>query len=166
MSPVLIFALQATASTIAFAAIAGLYLWPRLVRLPMASALVALLWIHTFRTLGATLLVPSIIDPRFPGDFAFAIAVGDLIAAGLAFLSILALRARWVLAIPLVWIFNVEGTLDLLNAIYSGIANDITRYDLGPAWFIPTYFVPALLVTHAMIFVLLLRRAEAPGLAR
>ena len=45
-------------------------------------------------------------------------AYGDLLAALLALLAIAALRMAWAGAIPLVWLFNVEGTLDLVNAFY------------------------------------------------
>jgi hypothetical protein len=83
-------------------------------------------------------------------------AYGDLIAALLAFLGILALRRGWRTAIPLVWIFNVEGTLDLLNAVAQGL-----RYTedgtLGATFFIPAVVVPALLVTHVIVFIILLR---------
>ena len=61
----------------------------------------------------------------------------------------------------LVWLFNIEGTVDLLNAIYLGLATGITSYQLGAAWFIPTVYVPALLVTHALIFVLLIADIRA-----
>jgi hypothetical protein len=67
--------------------------------------------------------------------------------------------------LTLVWLFNIEGTVDLLNAIYLGLATGITSYQLGAAWFIPTVYVPALLVTHALIFVLLLSggRGQKPA---
>ena len=51
----------------------------------------------------------------------------------------------------------MEGTLDLLNAVTQGL-----RYteggNLGATFFIPQVVVPALLVTHAMVFIILLRR--------
>ena len=54
------------------------------------------------------------------------------------------------------WVFNVEGTLDLLNAVMQGL-----RYTddgaLGATFFIPAVVVPALLVTHVMIFIILLK---------
>src|SRR6266508_2452440 len=74
--------------------------------------------------------------------------------------AIVALRARLRLALVLVWLFSIEGTLDLLNAIYQGLQHDLTRYQLGVAWYIPTLIVPALLVTHALIVVLLVTRAH------
>ena len=74
----------------------------------------------------------------------------------LALLAIVALRREWRAAIPLVWIFNVEGALDLLNALAQGL-----RYTedgmLGATYFIPAVVVPALLVSHVMVFVILWR---------
>ena len=58
---------------------------------------------------------------------------------------------------PLVWLFNVEGTLDLVNAFYQGLLKDV---QLGAAYYIPTFAVPALFVTHAMIFTMLIRRTR------
>lgn len=43
-------------------------------------------------------------------------------------------------------------------AFYNGVRLDVTRYQLGAAWYIPTFVVPALLVTYIMIFSLLIRR--------
>ena len=60
-------------------------------------------------------------------------------------------------ALALVWLFNVVGTLDLINAFYQGIRNNV---QLGAAYYIPTFAVPALFVTHAMIFAMLTRRAR------
>lgn len=73
-------------------------------------------------------------------------------SALLALLSLVALRRGSSLALPLVWVFNVVGTLDLLNALRH--ANAIPT--LGATWYIPTFFVPLLLVTHVMIFARLL----------
>ena len=89
-------------------------------------------------------------------------------------MSAILLRANapQALTLTLVWLFNIEGTVDLLNAIYQGLATGIASYHLGAAWFIPTVYVPALLVTHALIFVLLLsggrarRSAQATGETR
>jgi hypothetical protein len=50
--------------------------------------------------------------------------------------------------------FNVIGLLDLVNAFYQGLANDV---QLGAAYFIPTFVVPALVITHVMIFRMLVR---------
>ncbi len=74
----------------------------------------------------------------------------------LALLALVILRKGWGIAIPLVWLFNIVGSVDLLNALRHV---DVVP-DLGATWYIPTFLVPLLLVTHAMIFARLLRRAH------
>jgi len=70
----------------------------------------------------------------------------------------LALSAHAGWAIAAVWIFNLWGATDLLNAIYQGqIGVGIGPGSFGAAFYIPTVLVPALLITHALIFWLLLR---------
>ena len=54
-------------------------------------------------------------------------------------------------------ILNSVGTVDLLYAFYQGTTRGIGPH-LGSAWYIPTFAVPALYVTHFMIFVMLIRR--------
>ena len=83
---------------------------------------------------------------------------GDLAAATLALVALAALKTR--LAEPLVWIFNIFGTADLLNAFYQGnhlsLAN--TPGLLGAGYFIPIFGVPLLLVIHVLAFGLLMLR--------
>lgn len=111
--------------------------------------------------MGMVFLVPGVIYEPLPDDFAIPAALGDLAAGLLAIFAMLALRSRWAFAIPAVWLFNLIGTVDLLNAL----SHFDVAPSLGAAWFIPTLFVPLLLVTHYMIFVRLLRRrAHSPVL--
>ena len=58
----------------------------------------------------------------------------------------------------MVWAFNIWGSADLLNAFYQGNASGLIAGQLGAAYFIPTTIVPLLLITHALIFQLLLQR--------
>jgi hypothetical protein len=92
--------------------------------------------------------------------FAFPAAYGDLTASVLALFAVVALRFRWSFAIPFVWIFNVEGTLDMLYAVSQGVRH-MDAGQLGGVVFIPLLIVPALAVTHVMIFQLLLRKAPS-----
>ncbi len=147
----------------AFGLIAKWYVMPVLLSLPRSTALVPLLLFHSFRFVGLTFLIPGVTSEPLDSRFANPAAYGDLIAAVLALLAILALRRRWRVAIPMVWVFSVEGTLDLLNAIPQGL-----RYTeggtLGATFFIPMVVVPALLVSHVMIFIMLLRgEPTSPG---
>jgi hypothetical protein len=41
-----------------------------------------------------------------------------------------------------------------------GLKLDIPQYSLGATWYIPGFYVPALLNTHVMIFVLLVRKKK------
>jgi hypothetical protein len=152
-----IFGLQVLMSFIGYILIARFYVAPRLSALPLRVALVPLLLLHVFRHLGMVFLVPTVVGPALPAAFAVPAAYGDLLAALLALLAIAALRMEWSSAIALVWIFNLVGTLDLINAFYQGIRNNVL---LGAAYYIPTFAVPALFVTHAMIFAMLTRRAR------
>ncbi len=157
MSARAIFGLQLVLRLVGYSLIARFYVAPRLAALPLPAALTPLLLLHAFRHLGLVFLVPSVVGPALPASFAVPAAYGDLLAALLALLAITALRQAWPLAILLVWLFNVEGTVDLVNAFYQGLRNDV---QLGAAYYIPTFAVPALLVTHAMIFTMLIRRTR------
>ncbi|MFQ5803962.1 MAG: hypothetical protein ACE5JQ_13795 [Candidatus Methylomirabilales bacterium] len=151
-----IFGLQFLLSLIGYGLIAKWYVAPRLAALPLHDALIPLLFLHAFRHLGMVFLVPAVVAPTLPRGFALFAAYGDLLAGLLALLAIVALRNRWPLALALTWLFNIEGTVDLLNALRH--AEVVTH--LGSAWYIPTMVVPALLVTHFMIFAMLLKRSS------
>ena len=99
-------------------------------------------------------LVPGVVYQPLPSEFALPAAYGDLVTGLLALLAMLALRSRWAVALPAVWLFNVVGSLDLLNALRH---LDVAQ-NFGAAWYIPTFLVPLLLVTHYMIFARLLKR--------
>jgi hypothetical protein len=102
------------------------------------------------------LLVPGMVDPKLPQGVLLGSAYGDLLAAALALASIIALRSNWPSAIPLVWVFNTLGFLDLLNVLRSVLQIDLPTYYLGSIWFIYTFYAPLVIVSHVMIFVILL----------
>jgi hypothetical protein len=158
-----IFQLQIVGSLLLFALMATWYWAPRLARRSLEDALTPLLLVHLSRTLGLTMLVPTVVDPNLPRDFAVPAAYGDLIAAGLALLSIVALRTRQRFALAVVWIFTLEGVGDLVNAFIQGDRVELARFKLGAGWFIYTVLVPALLVTHFMIAARLVRHAREGG---
>ncbi len=58
------------------------------------------------------------------------------------------------IAVALVWLFNVVGTVDLANALRH--VDVVPRF--AATWYIPTMLVPLLLVTHFMSFKRLLVR--------
>jgi hypothetical protein len=152
MSPDVIFPLQFVLSLVVGALIARWYVWPRLVPLSTRHALLPLLFVHATRYVGLVFLVPSVVPPGLPGAFAKPAAYGDLIAALLALLAIVALRYEWPGALALTWLFNLIGVADLFYAVAQGLRLDV---QLGAAYYIPILAVPALFITHAMIFLLL-----------
>jgi len=157
-----LFGLSVLMSFLAYGIVTRLYVLPRLRIMPREDALTALVVPHTFRFVGLSFLVPGVVSPTLPAEFAAPAAYGDLVAAILAVIATLALRARASWAIAIVWVFNVWGTLDLLNAIYNGqIGVQIDVRSLGAAFYIPTVIVPALLILHALIFWILLRPKQA-----
>lgn len=153
-----LFGLSVAMSFIASGIIAWLFVWPRLKVMSRDDALLPLVVPHTFRFVGLSFLVPGVVSPSLAPAFAAPAAYGDLGAAILAIAAVFSLRYRTLWAIPLVWLFNLWGTIDLLNAIYQGqIGVGIGPGSLGAAFFIPTVIVPALLITHGLIFRLLLQ---------
>jgi hypothetical protein len=154
MNPVTIFLLQFSLSLLVIGLLAKWALVARLNRLPRREALFWLIVPHTFRHIGLVFLVPGIVDSQLPTHFATSAAYGDLAAGLLAITALIALRSGKGIALPIVWLFNIVGTVDLVHALASASAIPY----LNASWFIPTFFVPLLLVTHFLIFVRLLRR--------
>jgi hypothetical protein len=154
MSGQQIFGLQVVLTFVVYGLVAKWYVSPRLATLPLGAALQPLLVLHALRHLGMVFLVPTVVGPALPASFAVPAAYGDLLAGLLALAAMGALRTRSSIAIPLTWLFNVVGLLDLINAFYQGLSNNV---QLGAAYYIPTFIVPALVITHLMIFRMLVR---------
>lgn len=142
------------ATTVVFYVAARLYLLPRLGELRPRSILLPILLLHSLRHLGLMFLTRGAIYPGMPPQFAIPAAVGDLLTALLAFASIPAMANDWKIGRPLVWVFNIFGTLDLLLAITLATIYKAPVY-MGPAYWIPAFWVPALLVTHYITFIVL-----------
>ena len=150
-------------STFVFWIAARLYLLPRLATLTPRSVLLPILLLHSMRHLGLMFLAPGATYVGVPKEFAYPAAVGDLLAALLALLAIPAVAMDWKSARGLVWLFNVEGTLDLADAIVLATLYEASPF-MGAAYWIPAFWVPALLVTHYITFVALLKywKRETP----
>ncbi len=143
---------------VAFGIVTALYIWPRVRAMRREDALTVLVVPHTFRFVGLSFLVPGVVAPSLPHAFAAPAAYGDLGATLLALAATAALVARASFALPLIWVFNLWGALDLLAAIYQGgIGLHIDPGSQGAAFYIPTIIVPPLLITHALMIWLLLR---------
>ena len=150
-----ILTLNLVASTVVFYVAARIYLLPQLGRLRARAVLIPILLLHSLRHLGLMFLTRGATYPGLPPEFAYPAALGDLIAAALAFFAVFLVSRDSTWARPLVWV-NIFGTLDLLLAITLATVYDAPAF-MGPAYWIPAFWVPALLVTHYITFLILVK---------
>jgi hypothetical protein len=158
VSPQLVFGISVVFSFGVWGIVTYQYIWPALVRQPRADALRPILLLHSFRFVGLAFVVPGVVSPDLPIAFAGPAAYGDLTTATLAVVALATLQQK--VGIITVWTFNVLGSADLLYAFYQG---DRTGVGVAPglqgaAYFITTALVPLLLITHGVVFRLLLQR--------
>lgn len=162
MNAFALFGASILASFVSSAVAARLFAWPRLRNTEPNRALTALVAPHMFlRFIGLSFLVPGVVSPLLPAGFAIPAAYGDFIAGILAIVATIALvnRAWW--ASGSVWLFNLWGAADLLFAFYQGSHVGLQAGMLGTGFYLVTALVPPLLVTHLLIFGLLVRRPAA-----
>jgi len=157
----LLFGISVAFGFVAWAVVTALYIWPKLQARSRIEALRPLLALHGFRFIGLSFLVPGVVSADLPTAFARDAAYGDVVAAILALLTLAALRSK--LGIVLAWVFNIWGTLDLLNAFYVANGTGLLAGQLGATFFIPTAIVPLLLITHGLIFRILLKHDRPTG---
>jgi len=149
-------------SFIAWSIVTARYIWPELRLRPRAEALQALLVLHSFRFVGLAFLVPGVVSADLPAAFSRAAAWGDLIAAILAVLALLSLPRR--AGVGIAWIFNLWGSADLLNAFYQASHAGLVPGQLGATYFLPTFVVPLLFITHGLSFRILLQHENGSAI--
>lgn len=132
------------------------YVLPRLSVLALPAALTPLLLFSAFRVNGLFFLVPGIASPDLPRGFALPTAYGDAASAILAVVAVVVLRYRPSAGVALTWLYSVLGSLDLLNALTQVVIQGVTPAQLAATWILATINVPALVVVHLLLFVLLL----------
>jgi hypothetical protein len=157
MNSVTIFWLQLITSVFVFGIVAVWYVWPSLTKVSRNAALTLLLFVHVPRYVGMTLLVPGMVDPKLSTAFLSSAAYGDLAAAALAFASIFALRRAWRCSVPLVWLANTWGFVDLLNGVRGVLQLNVPSFNLATLWYVYTFYAPLVLVSHLMIFWILIK---------
>jgi hypothetical protein len=145
-----------TFSIVAWTLIMRWYIHPVTKKYPINRALEPFLLLHAFRYVGLMFLVPGVTTEILDSRFSNPAAYGDLIAAVLAFFALGAIRLNVNWALASVWIFNIWGAADLLNAVARGIMFTPDGH-LGATFWIPATIVPLLLVTHVYIFILLIK---------
>jgi hypothetical protein len=149
-------------SLMAWGMVAARYIWPELRIRQWDEALRPLLVLHSFRFIGLAFLAPRVVSPDLPSAFAHSAAYGDIIAAILASLALILLPSAS--GVVIAWIFNVWGTADLFNAFYQANHAGLMAGQLGATYFIPTFIVPLLLITHGLGFRILVQRQPQPAI--
>ena len=138
MPPQIIFPLDLVLGYIAWLLCFNTYVWPRLKTMDSVNAHRAIATFHSFRFIGLVFLVPGVVGPHLPANFAGFSAYWDLATALLAILALVAVRVR-----PLFWLFvtafNLVGTVDLLVDYYHATSGGLSAIpgELGAAYFLP-----------------------------
>ena len=153
-----IFGIQFLTSITICSILSYLFLFPYLKTKHRHTALTILIFPHLVRHLGLTLLTPGVVvGENLNQSFATSTAIGDYITVTLAVLAIIALQKNWKTKLQIVWLFNIIGFSDVLLAMTKGIKYQVL-HDLGPQWYVIAFGVPVLVVTHVLIFILLMKK--------
>ncbi len=123
----------------------GAYGLPWLRSMDRVAAQRAIATLHSFRFFGLVFILPGVVSPNLPADFAVFAAYGDFATGVLAMLALLTVRIR-----PLFWLFVVA-----FNAIQVGLPAHAEW--LSATYAIPIIYVPLLMITHVVAFYFLVR---------
>src|SRR5258708_38721563 len=114
MSPAAIFQTHLILGYVAWLLCFFAYMWPRLKSMDRVAAHRAIATLHSFRFFGLVFILPGVVSPNLPADFAVFAAYGDFATGVLAMLALLTVRIR-----PLFWLFvvafNLMGTTNSQN---------------------------------------------------
>jgi hypothetical protein len=158
MSPQPLFQIQLVLGYVAWLLCFGAYVWPWLKAMDRFAAQRAIATLHSFRFFGLVFILPGVVGPGLPAQFASFAAYGDLATGLLAMLALLTARIR-----PLFWLFvvafNVVGVVDLVGDYYHAtmLGMPAMAGQLGAAYAIPVVVVPLLMITHGVAFWLMVR---------
>jgi hypothetical protein len=155
MNTVTLFGIQFLWFVLVWAAIAKLFVLPRIKGLEQNDELSLWLTPQLFRVLGLGLLVENL-SPSLPLSFALPTAIGDCLTAFLALISITALHQRWPSGRGFAWVCNIVGSLDLAIALPRAALIKAPIF-LTVQWYVPAVFVPLMIVSHMMAFSVLFR---------
>jgi hypothetical protein len=145
---------------VSFTLVLRWFVWPRLRGLDRHRALIPLVAFHWVRSLGVLAAIPGMSGDQHDTEWAIHVAIGDAVTVMLAWLAVAALRARHRAALGAVWLFNLVGFADLINAFRNAVAGGLPVESLGAQTLIIAIGPPALLVGHLAIFAILVARSR------
>ncbi|HYZ47676.1 MAG TPA: hypothetical protein VE567_02155, partial [Sphingomonas sp.] len=158
MSPSTIFQIHLVLGYVPWLLCFGAYVLPKLKSMDRVEAQRAIATLHSFRFFGLVFIVPGVVGPNLPADFASFAAYGDFATGVLAMLALLTIRVQ-----PLFWLFviafNLMGAGDIIVDYYHGnqVGLPALAGELGATYAIPIIYVPVLMITHLVAFYLLVR---------
>ena len=154
MEATIFFSISVLMSLIVWNKFSNQYFWGRAKNEDLKKAVQPILFLHAFRFGGLSFLLTGVVHPGLDPAWAVPAAFGDFTAAVLALLTLVLINTRSFR--PLLWVFNILGLLDLLLAFVDGPKYNIIPF-LGATYFIVILYVPVLLLTHFLVFRLLLK---------
>jgi hypothetical protein len=161
MSAFAVMNIQCLLGLVAFGLIARWYVGPALRKLELQDGLAALCLVHAFRYVALAVYAPGQVSTTLPPDPIGLIVAGDVTSAVLALIAAVMLHMRVSGAILAAWVFNLVGVADIAISMPLAIANQLYNEPLGFSWYVFTFYVPALIVTHVMMLAWLARRHPA-----
>jgi hypothetical protein len=152
--------LQALTGTVAI--ILGFRYWiqPRVSKLAIHEALLPFVFLNTFRYLGLSFMAKEQMYDGFPSEFLTTVGLLDFTTAILAIISVIALKNKWSFAIPLVWIFNIVGFGDLINAFPQFFGLKLYDQNLGFIWLMFVTYGLTTFLSHIYIFIRLFKNLK------
>ena len=166
MSPATIFQIHLVLGYVPWLLFVGVYMLPWLKSMDQLEAQRVIATLHSFRFFGLVFILPGVVGPNLPADFATFAAYGDFATGVLAILALLTVRTRPLFSLFVV-AFNLVGAADILIDYYHGNQVDLPALagQLGATYAIPIIYVPVLMITHVVAFYLLLRPQAKVALA-
>jgi hypothetical protein len=158
MSTATIFQIHLVLGYVPWLLFVAVYVLPKLKSMDPLEAQRAIATLHSFRFFGLVFIVPGVVGPNLPADFATFAAYGDFATGLLAILALLTVRIR-----PLFWVFivafNLAGAVDIIVDYYHGNQLGLAALagELGATYMIPIIYVPILMITHVIALYLLAR---------
>ena len=160
MDNFIIINVQAIIGTISI--ILGFNWWikPRLAHLSVEMAVLPLVFLNTFRYLGLSFMAKEQFYDGFPSEFLNTVGIWDMSTAILAIIAAVAIKGKWKLALPLVWLFNIVGMTDLLTAFPQFFGLELYNHDLGFIWLMFITYGLTTFLSHIYIFIRLIKNLQ------
>lgn len=130
---------------------------PRLAHLSVEMAVLPLVFLNTFRYLGLSFMAKEQFYDGFPSEFLNTVGIWDMSTAILAIIAAVAIKGKWKLALPLVWLFNIVGMTDLVTAFPQFFGLELYNHDLGFIWLMFITYGLTTFLSHIYIFIRLIK---------